>query len=454
MRPMRHVVTPRASEQRQPNVPSIAPQSPMTRRGAVGRALATGAGAVLGTGWAPAGAAGQSATPVVPDDGSTLETVSGQALYTLPRDHRWHGGPFYETSEYWEWHYWTAFVTDVDSGDEWGLFYTTMRNAFNPATGEPVVLNYLSATNFATGTFYPSSRFTTEGGQQTGRPADSTGPDDFEFGISSSDGLFNLERYYHPEERWAFRVSSAPSGEHVALAMDVEMVLEPPGYLPTTPTGIEEEGYSPDGLYNPETMYGLSYYYYAPNLTLSGTITTGEETHQVSGSAWLEHQWGNYSTADPEAYRWRWGSVRFDDGGGINWRQWERGPDNAPVHHLNHFAIHTPEGKVTYGYGRDLTYEVIDSWLSPQTGHQYGLYALLRTPIGTFHVAPIVAEQEIVISGLTAPLWEGALEVRRDSSDGALVGRMYMEEQFGVNDPQLPPGGPLARQLPLSGVHS
>src|SRR4051794_31828272 len=149
-----------------------------------------------------------------------------------------------------------------------------------------------------------------------------------------------------------------------------------------------------------------SYYYYAPSMALTGTITAGKETHQVSGSAWLEHQWGNFSTADPEGYRWRWGSVRFDDGGGINWRQWQRGPDNAPVYHLNHFAIHTPEGKVTYGYGRDLTYEVLDSWVSPDTGHQYGLYALLRTPMGIFHVSPIVPDQEIVIPGLTAPLWE------------------------------------------------
>jgi hypothetical protein len=107
---------------------------------------------------------------------------------------------------------------------------------------------------------------------------------------------------------------------------------------------------------------------------------------------------------------------------------------------------------VTYGYGRDLTYEVLETWVSPRTGRQYGLYALLRTPIGTFHVSPIVADQEIAIAGLSAPLWEGALVVRRDSSDGPVVGRMYMEEQFGVNDPPLPVGGPLARQLPLSGV--
>src|SRR5215211_5963335 len=92
----------------------------MTRRGAVGRVLATGTGAALAAGLVPVAAAGQGGTPVASDEASTIETVSGQALYTLPRDHRWHGGMFYTTSEYWEWHYWTAFVTDVESGEEWG----------------------------------------------------------------------------------------------------------------------------------------------------------------------------------------------------------------------------------------------------------------------------------------------------------------------------------------------
>jgi predicted secreted hydrolase len=421
----------------------------LSRRRVIGGALA--ASAALGS-HAVAGAAAQDATPAAAESVSTLEMVSGQALYTLPRDHRWHGGPFYETHQYWEWHYWTGFATDVDTGDEWGLFYTTMRNDFNPATGEPVVLNYLSLTNFATKTFFPSARAAVAGGQRAVLPADSTSPDDFEFGIDSGDGLTLVEQYYHADERWHFQVSSAAVGEQQALAFDVDLVLQAPGYLPTTPTGVEEEGYSRDGLYNPETMYGLSYYYYAPKMALTGTIAAGEESHQIEGTAWLEHQWGNFSTADPEAYRWRWGSVRFDDGGGINWRQWQRGPDNAPVYHLNHFAIHGDDGSVTYGYGRDLTYEVLDTWVSPRTGHQYGLYALLRTPIGIFHVSPIVPDQEIVIPGLAAPLWEGALEVRRESSDGPLVGRMYMEEQFGVSEPALPVASPLARQLPLSGI--
>jgi hypothetical protein len=96
----------------------------MTRRGVVGRALATGAAAAVAAG-GPGLAAAQDATPVSADEASTIETVSGQALYTLPRDHRWHGGPFYTTVEYWEWHYWTGFATDIASGEEWGLFYTS-----------------------------------------------------------------------------------------------------------------------------------------------------------------------------------------------------------------------------------------------------------------------------------------------------------------------------------------
>src|SRR4029079_14583360 len=98
----------------------------VSRRGVVRGALAMGA--ALGARAVPIAGTAQEATPAT-GSVSTLETESGQALYTLPRDHRWHGGAFYETPEYWEWHYWTGFAKDVASGEEWGLFYTTMRNA-------------------------------------------------------------------------------------------------------------------------------------------------------------------------------------------------------------------------------------------------------------------------------------------------------------------------------------
>src|SRR5215218_6281514 len=250
----------------------------VSRRGVVRGALVAGAGA-LSARALPGAVTAQDATPVASDETSTLQTETGQALYTLPNDHRWHGGPFYQQNEYWEWHYWTAFAKVVDSGNEWGLFYTTMRNAFIPEIGEPAVINFVSLTDFANSMFYPARRGIETGGQRAVFPADSSSPDDFEYGIDSGDGLAITERYYHSDERWVFQITYAPDAEQVGLAMDVDLVLEESGYLPTTPSGVEEEGYSREGLFNPETMYGLSYYYFAPKMTLTGTITAGDETH-------------------------------------------------------------------------------------------------------------------------------------------------------------------------------
>src|SRR4051794_2982195 len=273
-----------SSEQSAGHVDRSAPGGGIVSRRSVVRGVLA-MGAALGTRAVPIAGSAQEATPMAAGNESTLETETGQALYTLPNDHRWHGGPFYQQNEYWGWHYWTAFTKVVDTGEEWGLFYTTMRNAFNPQTGEPAVINFVSLTDFANKKFYSAREGIVTGGERVILPADSTSPDDFEYGIESGDGLSITERYYHTDERWAFQVSYAPSDDQVALKMDVELVLEEPGYLPTTPSGVEEEGYSAEGLFTPETMYGLSYYYFAPKMKLTGTITAGDETYQVEGTA-------------------------------------------------------------------------------------------------------------------------------------------------------------------------
>jgi hypothetical protein len=50
-------------------------------------------------------------------DGS-LQKVSGHALYSLPQDHKWHTGGIFDTGQLQEWHYWTGFFTDDDTGEK------------------------------------------------------------------------------------------------------------------------------------------------------------------------------------------------------------------------------------------------------------------------------------------------------------------------------------------------
>ena len=84
---------PRAPGQQMLTVTSSPPTAGMTRRGVVGRLLTTSAGTALAAAGQQGFAVAQDATPMAAGTESTLETETGQALYTLPNDHRWHGAP-------------------------------------------------------------------------------------------------------------------------------------------------------------------------------------------------------------------------------------------------------------------------------------------------------------------------------------------------------------------------
>ena len=82
-------------------------------------AAATAAGGTAGTMAAPgtqttaqAQTAGGNPLGQAPVGGPGIETQSGQAIYRFPRDHAWHGGAFYQSNEYNEWHYITALGRD------------------------------------------------------------------------------------------------------------------------------------------------------------------------------------------------------------------------------------------------------------------------------------------------------------------------------------------------------
>lgn len=49
--------------------------------------------------------------------GPGVESVTGQAVYSLPRDHAWHGGSFYKSNDFNEWHYITILGRDVNTGE-------------------------------------------------------------------------------------------------------------------------------------------------------------------------------------------------------------------------------------------------------------------------------------------------------------------------------------------------
>ena len=87
--------------------------------------LALGTGAFTGTMAATTGAA-SAQTGQPPLQGPGIETSSGQAIYSLPRDHAWHGSEFYQSNDFNEWHYITVLGRDLDTGERISVFWVPL----------------------------------------------------------------------------------------------------------------------------------------------------------------------------------------------------------------------------------------------------------------------------------------------------------------------------------------
>ena len=57
---------------------------------------------------------------------------------------------------------------------------------------------------------------------------------------------------------------------------------------------------------------GGSYYYSRTAMTATGTVTVGDRTLAVDGTAWFDHQWGDFIAVG--AGGWDWFAINLDDG--------------------------------------------------------------------------------------------------------------------------------------------
>ena len=117
-----------------------------TRRAVLGSGLAAVATAGLMEG---AFASPASAHPGGHGHSGALQRLSGHALYHLPEDHKWHTGGIFDSGQVQEWHYWTGFFTDDDTGEEFGIFYNITNNPSAP--GGPSV--WQQGVSFSFGDF-------------------------------------------------------------------------------------------------------------------------------------------------------------------------------------------------------------------------------------------------------------------------------------------------------------
>ena len=155
-----------------------------------------------------------------------------------------------------------------------------------------------------------------------------------------------------------------------------------------------EDGFSRKGR-RPEEA---SYYYSRPQLAVSGRAN-GKE---VSGTAWLDHEWSSAYLA-PEAAGWDWCGINFFNG-----------------QSLMAFQMRAKAGGIYYAPG-GLTLRPLRTWKSPRTGVEYPV----SMQVNDLRLEPLMDDQELDARASVGTIyWEGAVRAFKGNQE---VGRGYLE---------------------------
>ncbi len=164
-----------------------------------------------------------------------------------------------------------------------------------------------------------------------------------------------------------------------------------------------------------------SFYYSRPHLAVAGTIEREGHAVEVSGSAWLDHEWSSEYLA-PEAQGWDWIGLNLDDGGAV---MAFRIRNRAGTPFWAGGAVRDAAGRIRTLTPADVSFVPLRNWRSPRTGIDYPV--AFRVVAGTleFTLAPLMDDQELDARGSVGIVyWEGAVTA---IAAGARIGRGYLE---------------------------
>jgi len=202
--------------------------------------------------------------------------------------------------------------------------------------------------------------------------------------------------------------------------------------MPNYALHLDLLGLKPPTLHNGNGLitYGLagfSYYYSRTRMAVSGTLVDHNQSLQVTGEAWMDHQWGNFITLVGGG--WDWFSIQLSN--------------NTE---MMLYFIRDASGKVisTYvGYigpsasdallpASALHMTVLGHWTSPVTGATYpsGWHIDISDPQlrASLTLIPELKDQELVVYQSTGnSYWEGAVSIQGKSAGSAVHGEGYVE---------------------------
>jgi len=178
---------------------------------------------------------------------------------------------------------------------------------------------------------------------------------------------------------------------------------------------------------------GGSYYYSRTRMAATGTLTLDGVPLQVTGSAWFDHQWGDFISVG--AGGWDWFAVNLDDGTDLTLSLVRAKDGSFP---LVYGMLLRPDGSVADLGPQAFTIAATGTWTSPRTGATYPSGWRIGIPgeglvIG---LTPSLADQELDTRATTGVVyWEGSQWVEAERGPRRFVGGEAYVELTGYATP-------------------
>lgn len=169
---------------------------------------------------------------------------------------------------------------------------------------------------------------------------------------------------------------------------------------------------------------GGSYYYSRTRMGISGTLTVDGAPVEVTGEAWMDHQWGNFLAVGPG---WDWFSVQLDNGEELMLSLVRDAAFNIGI---AYGTLTRADGSVIHLPADAFTVAATGEWTSPHSGVTYPLgwtIGLLEQE-WVIELVPTMEDQELDTRASTATIyWEGEVEVSGTVAGESVTGLGYVE---------------------------
>lgn len=284
-----------------------------------------------------------------------------------------------------EWWYFTGHLVDA-AGSHYGFEFVIFQVT---RAGQPnAYLAHFAVSDMAAQRFSHQARYAQLAAAAAGFPLDVSG--------------WTLDHRGTQDTIEAAMQPAAGAEAAYALHLKLDDAGKPPalhngGYITYTP----EDG---------------SYYYSRTRLSVRGSIgLPNGRSSDVSGIAWMDHQWGNFVVAARGG--WDWYSLQLDDNTELMLYVL-RDADGATS--AVYGSTVAADGTVSEVAPDAVLSEAMDTWTSPHTGAAYPSGWLLTLPDRRrLMLTPQLQDQELYFPGAPASAlayWEGSVSVSGDAT--------------------------------------